>query len=58
MFRASKQHATGSYHSQQMHGMNLLNAYNKTPLLNMSQKGTENMMTPIQTWQVMLTVSD
>ena len=26
MFRASKQHATGIYHSKQRHGMTLLNA--------------------------------
>ena len=26
MFRASKQHGTGTYHSNTRHGMNLLNA--------------------------------
>ena len=44
MFRASKQHVTETHHGKQRHGMNLLIAYNKDPLLTMSQKGTENMM--------------
>ena len=44
MFRAQKQHATGTYHSKTGHGMNLLNAYNKSPLLTISQKGPEDMM--------------
>ena len=47
MFRAIKQHVTGTYHGKQTHGINLLIAYNKSPLLTMSQKGTENMMTPM-----------
>ena len=42
MFRAIKQHVTGTYHGKQMHGMNVLIAYNKSPLLTMSQKGSEN----------------
>ena len=46
MFRAIKQHVTRTYHGKQRHGMNLLIAYNKIPLLTMSQKGTENMMAP------------
>ena len=28
-------------------GMNLLKAYNKSPLLTISQKGTEKMMSPM-----------
>ena len=44
MFRAIKQHATGTYHSKERHGMNLLNAYDKSHLLTISQKGTEDMM--------------
>ena len=44
MFRAIKQHVTGTYHGKQRHGMNLVIAYNKSPLLTMGQKGTENMM--------------
>ena len=46
-FRAIKQHATETNHGKQRHGMNLLIAYNKNPLLTVSQKGTENMMAPI-----------
>ena len=42
MFRARKLQATGTYHGKQRHGMNLLNAYIKSPLLTMSQKGSEN----------------
>ena len=47
LIRASKQHATGIYHSKQRHGMILLKAWNKSPLLNMSQKGTKYMMAPM-----------
>ena len=47
MFRARNQHATGTDHSKQRHGMNLLNAYNKSPLLIMRQKDTEDMMAPM-----------
>ena len=41
MFRASKQHATGTYHGKQKHGMILVNAWSKRLLLNMGQNGTE-----------------
>lgn len=47
MFRAIKKHITETYYGKQRHGMNLLIAYNKSPLLTMSQKGTENMMVPM-----------
>ena len=47
MFRAIKQDVTGPYHDKQRHGMNLLIAYNKSPLMTMSQIGTEDMMAPI-----------
>ena len=47
MFLARKQHAKGTYHSKQRHGLLLLNALNKTPLLNISQKGTKDMMEPM-----------
>ena len=47
MFRASKQHSTGTYHRNTGNDMNLLNAYNKRPLLIMSQKGREDMMAPM-----------
>ena len=44
MFRVQKQHATGTYHGKARHGMKLLKAYNKSPLLTISQKGPENTM--------------
>ena len=44
MFRASYQHATGTYHGKARHGMRLIKAYNKSPLLTISQKGSENTM--------------
>ena len=44
MFRAIKQHGTETYHDKQRHGMNLLITYNKSPLVTMSQKGSEDMM--------------
>ena len=44
LFRASKQHATGTCHCKLRHGINLLNSYDKSPLLNLSQKGLEDMM--------------
>ena len=44
MFRAQNQHATGTDHSKKRHGMNLLKAYDKSPLLTISQKGPEDMM--------------
>ena len=47
MFRARYQHATGTEHSNTRHGMNLLKAYNKSPLLTISQKGSEDMMAPM-----------
>ena len=47
MFIAIKQHATETCHGKQRHGMNLLIALNKSPLLTMSQKGSEDMMEPM-----------
>ena len=47
MFRAIKQHVTGTYHGKQRHGMLILKTKNNTPLLTMSQKGSENMMAPM-----------
>ena len=52
MFRAIKQHATGTYHGNQRHGMLLLNAINKTPLPNLFQRSTEKMVASMQTWQM------
>ena len=42
MFRARKLHATGTYHGKARHGMKLLKAYNKSPVVTMRQKGSEN----------------
>ena len=47
MFRAIKQYVTGTYNGKQRHGMNLIIAENKSPLLPMSQKGSEDMMAPM-----------
>src|SRR5215216_6492122 len=55
MFRASKQHATGTYHGKQRHGMLVIKVYNKTPLLRFSQICTENTVASMQTWQVICT---
>ena len=52
MFRAIKQHVTGTYHGKQRHGMNLLIAKNKTSLLNIFQRSTEKMIGSMQTWQM------
>ena len=38
MFRAIKQHVTGTYHGKQRHGMNLLKAYNKKSLTDYKPK--------------------
>ena len=37
-----KLHATGTYHGKPRHGMKLLKALNKSPLVTLSQKGLEN----------------
>ena len=47
MFGAIKQHVTGTYHRKVRHGMILINAYNKSHLLTMSQNGPEDMMAPM-----------
>ena len=51
MFMPSKLYAIGTYYSKQDHGMIVLNALNKTPSLNLSQRSTELMIAPMQTWQ-------
>src|SRR3954471_422048 len=53
-----KQHATGSENSKARHGMNILKAFNKSPLLTISQKGSENTITTMSIKQVTLQVSD
>ena len=57
MFRAIKQHVTRYYHRNLRHGMILLKAYNKSPLLTMSQKGIENAQKDMGRLQI-ITVSD
>ena len=52
MFRAIKQHATGTYQGKQMHGMIVLRTKNNTQLLNLSKRSTENMVASMQTWQM------
>ena len=44
MFRARNQHATGTQHGKTRHDSILLNAYDKSPLLTIRQKGPEDMM--------------
>ena len=48
----SKLYATETYYGTQDHGMIVLNALNKTPLLDLSQRPTEKMVASMQTWQV------
>ena len=52
MFRAIKQHATGTYHGKQRHGMLVIKEINKTLLLNLFQRSTEKMVGSMQTWQM------
>ena len=52
MFRAIKQHVTGTLHGKQSHGMLILNTKNKTTLPNLFQRSTEKMVASMQTWQV------
>ena len=52
MFRAIKQHATGTYHGNQRHCMLVIKKINKTPLLNLFQRSTEEKVAPLQTWQM------
>mgnify|MGYP005851179959 CR=1 FL=1 len=44
MFRARTQHATGTYHILTRYGSVLLNAHDKSPLLTICQKGSEDTM--------------
>ena len=41
-FGATKLHATGPEHGEVKHGMELLKDLNKSPLVTLSQKGSEN----------------
>ena len=42
LFGATKLRATGSEHGKVKHGMELLKELNKSPLVTLSQKGSEN----------------
>ena len=44
LFRATKLHATGPEHGKVKHGMELLKDHNKSPLVTLSQKGSENII--------------
>ena len=52
MFMHSKLYAIGTYYSTQDHGMIVLSALNKTPLLNLGQRPTERVVASRQTWQM------
>ena len=52
MFMPSKLYATGTYYITQDHGMIVLNALNKPPLMNLSQRPTEKIVASMQTWQM------
>ena len=52
MFRAIKQHATGTYHGKQRHGVLVPKTKNKTPSMNLFQRSTENMVGSMQTLQM------
>ena len=45
LFGATKQHATGPEHDKEEHGMELPKELNKSPLVTLSQKGSENQLT-------------
>ena len=51
LFGATKEHATGPEHDKERHGMELLNKLNKSPLVTLSQKGSENTIASMWTWQ-------
>ena len=42
LFGATKLHATGPEHGKVRHGMELLKDLNKSPLVTLSQRGSEN----------------
>ena len=42
LFGATKLYATGPEHGKVKHGMELLKELNKSPLVTLSQKGSEN----------------
>ena len=57
-FRAWKQYATGPEHGKVKHGMELPKELNKSPLVTLSQKGSENTIASMWTWQKHKQISD
>ena len=51
LFGATKLHATGPEHGKVKHGLELLKKLNKSPLVTLSQKGSENTFASMRTWQ-------
>ena len=51
LFGATKLHVTRSEHGKVKHGMELLKELNKSPLVTLSQKGSENTIESMGTWQ-------
>ena len=49
LFGATKQHATGPEHDKERHGMELLINLNKSPLVTLSQKGSQSILTSTRT---------
>ena len=51
LFGATKLYATGPEHGKVKHGMELLKDLNKSPLVTLSQKGSEHTIASMRTWQ-------
>ena len=51
LFGATKLHATGPENGKVKHGMELLKELNESPLVTLSQKGSENTIASMSTWQ-------
>ena len=49
LFVATKLHATGTEHGKIKYGMELLKKLNKSPLVTLSQKGSENTIASMWT---------
>ena len=51
LFGATKLYDKGPEHGKVKHGMELLKELNKSPLVTLSQKGSENTIASMRTWQ-------
>ena len=51
MAEVQKISASQTEHGKVKHGMELLKELNKSPLVTLSQKGSENTITSMWTWQ-------